>query len=722
MRLDRKLVTNLVLVGLALATTAVVYLTRDRPTQEEREARPRNLIQSFPRDELTSVRVQGGGQTLVLRAEPAPDGGTARYWVVARGEVEADAEAARSFLRALELAAFSRELDGGNADRQGFGLTTPRLELGIEFRHSRGKIAFGKQAVSPSDSSYVEVTGFGAETPRIGLIKTAALAELSVTEESLRPRWLVNTTPSDLVRFSIQRGSNPVQKFERSGPAFRRDGGERVSRTATDQLLIELGSAKATSTLEGGSEAFGADVIAMVLEPVDNRPPSRIELGGPCPGKPELLAFRRSSPHPGSYCVSAGIRRLFDGFEAALGDDLAFALRADEVETLTIERGEQKLVLTRSAQGFELAGKPPSQVELDAGNGVLSGLVSVRGEPVNAPDLAALGLEPPAATIRLVSSAVEHVPHYEERVDLGKPRPNRDLPLRRRDDGRVLLVPADAAAALIPDPERFRARRLLELTPSDFKTLVITRGAVRERLRRTEAGTFELVEPSGHEHDAGAVLEVVQALGTLEVDRWAAAQAEPAHGLDHPTVTVEIGTEKSGKPQTLRLVVGGETRGGFFATLSGYDGVFVLSKPLVYELSTSLLSRSVFVVDPSSYRGIVFRAGARSLELERRADGFVAKGATDELAPALIERLVATASALRAEAALHAGAARAGEGFEQPSLEIRFVAETPAQSRTVSIGAETSLRGESVRFARIDNVNATYAIGAAQIRELREAL
>src|SRR5262245_59942653 len=120
MRLDRKLTTNLVLVGLALSTTAVVYWTRDRPTQEQREARPQNLIQAFPRDELVRVQIQHDGQTLALRAEPAPDGGTARYWVVARGEVEADAEAARSFLRALELAAFSRELAASDADRAGF--------------------------------------------------------------------------------------------------------------------------------------------------------------------------------------------------------------------------------------------------------------------------------------------------------------------------------------------------------------------------------------------------------------------------------------------------------------------------------------------------------------------------------------------------------------------------------------------------------------------------
>ncbi len=722
MRLDRKLVTNLVLVGLALATTGVVYLTRDRPTSEEREARPRNLIQLFPRDELVRVRIRQGDRTLALRAEPAPDGGTTRYWVVGRGEVEADAEAARSFLRALELSAFSRELDAAKADRAAFGLTEPSLELEVEFRRSRGKISIGKQATSPSDSSYVEVTGFGADAPRIGLIKTGALAELSVTEESLRPSWLVSYTPSDLVRFSIRRGSGAEQRFVRSGPAFRREGGERVSRTASDQLLIELGSARATSTLEGGNDAFGADAIAMVLEPTENRPVARIELGGPCPGKPELLAFRRTSPQPGSYCVSPGIRRLFEGFAAHLDDDTAFALRADEIETFTLERGEQKLVLKRTEQGFELAGKPPSKVELETGNGVLSGLVSVRGEPVNAPDLAALGLEPPAATIRLASSAVEHIAHYEERVDLGKPRPNRDLPLRRRDDGRVLLVPADVAAALIPDPERFRARRLLELTPSDFKTLVIRRGAVRERLRRTDTGTFQLVEPAGHEHDAGAVLGLVQALGTLEADRWAAPKPEPAHGLEHPTLTVEIGTEKSGKPQTLRLVVGAETRGGFFATLTGHEGVFVLPKPLIYELSTSLLSRSVFVVDPASYRGIVFRAGTTTLELERRADGFVAKAGVGELAPALIERLVATAGALRAEAALHAGPARAGEGFERPWLEIRFLGEEPAQSRTIRVGAETSLRGESVRFARIDHVDATYAIGAAQVRELREAL
>jgi len=722
MRLDRKLVTNLALVGLALATTAVVYVTRDRPSDEERAARPRNLIQSFPRDELQLVELRRPGEKLRLRVEPAPDGGTSRYWLSGRGEVEADAEAARSFLRALELAAFSRELDANDADRAAFGLTAPSLELEVEFRRSRGKVAIGKRAVSPGDSSYVEVSGFGADAPRVGLVKTAAVEELSVTEQSLRPRWLVSYTPSDLSRFSIQHGSQPSLRFERLGPAFRKEGGERVSRGASDQLLLELGSARAATTLEGGAEAFGPDSIRMVLEPSDGRPAARIELGGPCPGRPELVAFRRSAPQPGSYCVSPGIPRLFEAFAARLSDDSAFALRADEVETLTVEHGERKLVLRRAGKAFELAGETPSEVELDAGNEVLAGLVALRGEPLAEPNLAALGLEPPAATIRLASSAVEHVAHFEERVDVGKPLPNRDLPIRRRADERVLVVPAEAATALLPNPDRFRARRLLDLTPSSFKTLSLVHGATRERLRRTATGTFELVEPAGFEHDAGAVLELVQALATLEADRWASARAEAAHGLDRPTVTAELGLEKAGKAESLRLTVGAETRGGFFASLSGHDGVFVLPKPLVHDLTTSLLSRSVFVLDPGSFRSIVFRAGARSLELERRGDVFTPKRAEDEIAEPLVERLVALASALRAEAALHVGPPKPNEGLEQPSLEIRFGSDAAGESRTIRVGAETALRGESVRFARIDGVDATYAVGAAQIREIREAL
>ena len=721
MRFDRNLLVNLGLLALALSTALFLFLTRDRVTQDESAARPNNLIPVLRPEQLTRVVVQRGADSLVLEVRPEGNAG-ARYLLGSRAEVEADPEAARSFLRALELSSFVRKLELEGADRKVLGLSSPRARLRVEFRGLSGEVAIGKNAVTPSDSSYVEVSGFGGKK-RLGLVRTSALDELLVTEDDLRPRWLVSYAPSELAQLIFRDGEAPAVTLQRSGPSFRRAGGKRVAREVTDRLLLELSRARIERVATGLDASFPAESrFRAEFHPTEQRAPVQLELGGACPGDPQLVAFRRTSPQPMSACVVPTVRDLFADSMVQGIDPAVFALHADEVESVAIERGGERLALRRSAKGFELEGPTHSEIELGAGNRVLEALLGVRGKPMDPPHLAKLGLLPPAGTVRLVSSTIEGIARYEEVVEMGRPRPDGELALRRLSDGAVLLVPRDTARAFTPDSTDLRGRRLLDFGPSELKTLELEWPGVHERLARTDGGVFELLEPRGFEHDAELVLGLVQQLGTLEADRWVSPKDDGTFGLATPSLQVRAQLNPAERA-AVRLTIGRETSGGYFGALDGTPGVFVVPKAFVHDATTLLLSRSVFVLELSAFDAIELELGARRLRLERQGDGFSPHGGSPELAPALVERLLANLSTLRAEAALHTGPARKAEGLEHPVLRIRLTAaKNQGQNLVFTFGAETSLRGTSVRFARRSDVDATYGVPASSLRGILEAL
>jgi hypothetical protein len=740
MRFDRNLWVNLGLVALALSTALILFLSRDRVTRDEREARPNNLIPVFRPEQLTRVVVERGKDSLVLAVRASADAGPPRYLLGSAEAIEADPEAARSFLRALELSSFLRRLEAEGADRATLGLAAPRARIRLEFRGLSGEILVGKLAAAARDESYVEVRGFGGE-PSLGLVRSSALDELLLTEDSLRPRWLLSYGPAELAQFSVQEGDAAPLIFSKAGPAFRVANGPRVDRKLTDRLLLELSRARIVRVANGIDALFSrSGALRAEFRPVGQRPLVSFELGGPCPGEGGLLAFRRLSPQPINACVEPGVRGLFAELSSPRADEAVFALHADEVESVVVERDGKRLAFRRSPKGFELEVKGSPAVELDAGNHFLESLLAVQGQPVSAPDFTALGLTPASGTVRLVSSAIEGIARYEERVELGRPRPGGELPLVRSHDGAVLLVSAEAARAFTSDGRELRSRRLLDFGPSELQTLELEWPGGRERLRRTDSGVFELLEPRGFEHDPELLLALLQRLGTLEADRWASATDGGQFGLTSPSLRVRAtlnrpasgpspgaSTEPSGAATAatadLQLTVGAETSGGYFGALEGVPGVFVLPKAFVHDASTWLLDRSVFVVDLSRFDAIELELGSRRLKLERLGDGFAPKTGSPELAPAMIERLLATLTTLRAEAALHLGPARAGEGFENPALKVSFSsARAAAETRVVRFGAESSFRGTSIRFARRSGVDATYGVLASSLREVLEAL
>lgn len=715
MKLARSTLVNGLIAALALGTTVLVVMTDDEPTTTDLEARANNLIPSFPREELVSISARAGTGSWTLTIAAAPDGGRNEYRLRAPDPLEADSDAVDALIRTLELAGAVRRLEAAEADRAVLGLTKPRAVLEVVFEHARYEIRVGNEALTPADTTYVEVATQNGST--VHLVRTDLTQELLLPTDALRPRSALPVTLGEALEFEWSQGDSKVS-LERKGPSFFDENKQRVRRDSLERLGLELERVKIEQFLESSvaERALAPDASALRVKLTTKDRSLAFRAGGSCPNQPHLEVLIRTAPSEAAGCVAKGLRQLFVETTGALLDNTPFALRTDEVEALHLVRGSEVLELTRAESGFRLKAQGNLEVALEAGNTRLDALTRTTAERVTQPS-SALGLDKPAGRLRLSSTVIDGVPRFEESVDIGAPRADGRLPVRRSTDGVTLLVPADAAWAYAADSTLLKPRRLLEFGPSELSSLTIRATGTEQKLVRA-GDAFQLVEPQGHQHDPSLVLDLVQALGTLNADRWVSDVSEPKHGLGDPQAVLLL--ELGGKaPKRIELRLGARTSGGVFASIDTIPGTFVLPRTFANQATTLLLSRSAFTTDPAELSLIVLESSGRSVTLERRGEGFSASDSA--LAPAAVERLVQAVANLRPEYAVHTGKPRANEGFDKPSLLVRMT-EASGRQRVVRVGATDTHRGIAVYFVRTDGVDATYVIDERLVRGVLEEL
>ncbi|HWA76860.1 MAG TPA: DUF4340 domain-containing protein, partial [Polyangiaceae bacterium] len=701
MKLERSVLINSAVLLLALGTGAALFVTRERPTTSQREARAHNLFASFPSQELLSLQVRSRHGTLELERKSTPDGGSPQYTL--KGNIPADPEAAEALIRALEMGAFLRQFQVSEVDRAKFGLEPAQAELHARFARAELGLRAGKAALTPAGTTYVETTA-GGET-RVGLVKTETLKELFPNPDDLRPTALIPHSVSEFAAIHYRDGGLDVALHRGQGPAWLDQKNQRVRRDTVEHLLLELGTLKAESFLELGAARAALDrdgALSATFTLKASNQELGLRVGSACPSNPEKLVAERIGANPAAACVVGGLRRAFAEAAQKLADSSPFALHTDEIESLLIERNQKKLELTRSERGFSLTSPARADVALNVGNARLDALLQAEAEPVSEPDLGALGLNLPLGTVRLRSSSIEGNPRFDEVLELGRPRADGALPVRRREDGKVLLLPREAARAYVVDSTLLRPAKVLEFGPSELTSLEISWDHERELLRRGPGGSFELSEPRGLSHDGALVLELVQALGTLSTERWVADSDDGSFGFEQPRVRAKLElTPRDAGTSAITLLVGANTAGGAFAELSGSPGVFVLEKALVTRLTTLLVSRALISEELSAFARIELAHSGKTLTLLKQGSGFVAAQGSD-LSPALVERAIEALRNLRAEAAVHTGPARAEEGTNTPTLTVRLTSSASGNlPRTLRFGTADTFQEQRVFHARI---------------------
>lgn len=725
--LKRQLV-NLALVAAALVLLVVVLSTKGTVTTSEKDARSFNLLSAYREDDITRLTLTRDGKRLVLVRVTSGDAGDTSWNIEEPVKEEADAYAVDKLLGSLEFARFVRRIKPEEVNRAEFGLDRATWKLELEMGAVRFALTLGKEAASPPGARYLALEAKGGPENGVFIVSRELVKELDVDAGELRGRQMMPYTSNQLAAVVITGSDGVERKLKSAGrDRWRFDGMEadvRVNRDVFDQVLIQFARTKAEHFLdvkEAEAALAGGKNVRLVLTPKDaGKAKGLLEVGGRCPKSENDVVALRREPDPLAACVPASVLPGLDTEVAALVDKGLSSLRKDEVESLVITRGDKKLELERKEGGFVLRSPVKGDVELETGNRRIESIVRAQGELVPDAKLAELGLAPPAGKLTLRSSAESDDKVVEELVEIGKADKDGKLAVRRVADGAVLRVDADVARALDADSTLVRSLKILDFANADFRSLEVRGHGLEQRIRREAAGQLVMDLPKGKNHDAALTANAIDELAGLSADRWVSDHDDKSFGLDSPELTLKLAYAAGDAGVKERVIsVGATTTGGAYAKLDGEPGVFVLPRRALEAVDTWFLDRAVFMVTPDSATRVELERQGKKLVLEKRSDRFV-RASGVELAPARVAELVDTLLALRAEAAVALGPAKAGYGFETPEVVVR-IERSDAGPKSFRIGAGDAWRGQSIHYARAEGVDATYVIAKTKARVLIDA-
>lgn len=711
MTFGRSELASLVLAALAVASAVLVFATRTAPTTGETSERAEHLFSVFRKDTITGFSLELGKERVELER-------TGEHFELKAPvrEPADEAEVAR-LLDGIGFATFQRRLP--DPDRNRLGLATPRAKLVLVMNGARRTLSLGSDAPAPAGSAYVEVDdGKGRVTT--GVVTREVRALLLVRADDFRRHALLDFGTREIAELAIERAGSALGLTRGNGVAFRIDGRTLVDRDRAAPLLAAVSGLTASRFVELASaekSRGSAAWLTVRVKPRDSQHKTAVlELGGACPLSPgEILAIARA-PALRAACIKENVLSLLSVEPSVLVLTAPFTARKDEVETLALERGGKSLVMTRSGSGFILKKPSEANIDLETGNQRLESILRAPGDIVQNPAPAELGLEPPSGRAVVTLIGDDDKP-TEERLDLGRTKADGTLAVRRGEDGVVLLLGRDAARAFEVDSTLLRSPKVLDFPLSALSELELA--APEHQLLRRAPNGFSLALPPGFQHDGELATRAVLALGSLTAQRFVADADDGSFGFGEPTLTAKFRIDQADAGVTERLlVVGRSSPGGYFAKLADTPGVFLLERAVAERLSVLLIDRGVFIADPATLARVTFASGAKKLELERRA-GELAPSAGGTIDPRALAPALEALGSLRAEAALHSGPARTSEGFSEPALRVTLEPSAGfGPKRSFSIGKSDSYLGQNVRFARVDRVEATFAIAEAKLRPM----
>lgn len=736
--------TTIALSALALGVgVSVLWLDRESVTTTEAEARKKNLFEAYRPDDITELTITAAGKTARLIRGDLDDAGQHGWQVEIDGARSAADERARDQLvSALEMGTAERWVPKDAVDQRGFGLDPGRIAVTVAMGRITLRLRVGGPAPSPEGSRYAEVEGRG-----VAVITRELAAALSTDPTALRSRALLPYAEGDVESLWILELDGLERRFSRAagagsghGAGFRLDGpapqgNARASAAAMEKIWGTIGALEADPYLDRttAEKAFERRVTLHLWPRSATKEHAILDLGGPCPGHPESVIALRIEPDRATACVAAGLVDDLLAPMASLVDRRLVGATADQVTEVKIESAGRTLELARKGPQWHLRVPEDRSVDADAGRAFLDALLALEGDSFAPRDLRSS----PRATVRVVSlvPTASADGGDDERVETLEILPEQDglVPVRRIEDGAVLLVPKDRAAALFPDVTALRSRKLFDESLESVRALRVESGGHVQRFQRDASGAFKLQEPTGEGLVADGILagDVAATLGSLSVERWIGADTG-TYGLDRPRLVIEAeidGGKDGGPGRSIRVALGAPSTSGSFARAGSDPTVFLAPRALEEAADRWLLDRTTTAVAPETLaRATLTGEGGKRLVIERSGDTLRVAGVpASPVSTARAATIRDALSELTAEGAVSVGPAEKTQGFDKPRLDVRIERAAVGTSDKVPpvrlrFGAADSFKGTSVVYVRRDGVAATWAVAWGKVRALQDAL
>ena len=695
--------TTIALCVGAVLLVALLLWDRDRVTTDEAADRKYQLFDAWRGDEIAEVTItlrdrELGDREMRLTSSADDDGSLS--WSLEEGGtvVDVDEQAVGQYLISLEFAAFERRIQG--LEREALGLTAPRVMVQLQMGKLSYTLRLGKDAPSPPGAVYAELEG-GSRGPQTYVVSKELREALEISPGALRARDLVPYLSIELQSFEL-KGPEVSWTLSRGGWGGRTAGAfmltaaapigkVRASRREVDGWLRVLGRLEIDrfTDLPPADDPAAHELVQTPLQ--EGKPIGRLVIGGACEGGGTLIVRRQ--PRPTAGCVSEQVARsILIPPERLVDHHLVGTAETDIVE-LELSGGGITVELARTQAGWHMRKPDDLSVDQETMKPLVEGLGTAEGKrlpPAEAVELDKLGLAEPRARVRIIglperagsAAATERSEHLE--VGHGM---DGIVHVRRLDDGAVFAVDADVASFLLPRPSALRSTQIYDLPLSRIRSLTLDCDGRRQRISRDLQGAWTVLEPELEAlgADLAGANRFADQLRKLHGVRWATEHPEPGQQLDRPWCTIEAvvagkthGGETEEVTRQLRVVLGAEVQGGYYAQHDGADAVFVAPRSLGSAARRWLLDRAALLFDSNDIARLTLTGrGDRRLVIDRQGGKWVVEDDPTSRADTQVMRGL---EQLLAEGVVHLGAAGLQEGMADPVLTIR-----PTQHRNTDM-------------------------------------
>jgi hypothetical protein len=754
------------LVGAMVVAGGWVLFDRDKPTTGEQSARAGLLLRVWRQDDVTRITIVRGSETIELVREGE------RWSLTSPRAVPADLLSVTQLLNVLGGARAERAVGVANEkDRATFGLTNPRATVDVAMKGVAIHLVLGADVTAESDGgapdAYVEVASYGDEKGGVFVVAADVWRAIDRGADAYRdPSLLGSRVSFDFTKVAVHTHDGGGVTLDRSPHAtWRVSSGTpqspvRADIDKVDALFQTFAGLKASPFVPDTTpvDASQGGTIDITL---GGEPPLAVTYGGACPGVEKSVVVQLKAQQTSTGCVprvtlealGLGADKYVDAhlFALQFGTETT---KISEIEAVKIEQaGKVILDVERRGDGLHMRAPDEEQVTHDATDHWLARLAAMQGvvlAPASLPSMDALGLATPQTKVTLrrrvdpitLGTADAGPDDWEQVIEIGAPvddtsstPPRKVVYVRRLDDGAIVRLAVNDVLSLgataVLD---LRSPTLLDVSADTIDRITTTTtipGTIAFDLERpTPTGMFGMSSPKGLGIGASSVLsDAMRALATLSCERWAADRDDGSFGLASPQATIAIrrhlafGADASAVPTDLAIDFGARAPDGIFARARGRDAVCVVPEGKLLALLRPPVDLSVVGFDPTDAPTIVVTKGATKRAV--RFDGKLWHDAPDAGLPLgdVAARSFADALAgLRAESVVHLGAPTADEGMGAPALVVEQIDDTGKRIKRVTIGSLGKLENTPIRYARVDGLDATYALLRDDVDKILSAM
>ncbi|MDX2054723.1 MAG: DUF4340 domain-containing protein [Polyangiaceae bacterium] len=716
-------------IALAVASLGIALTTFMLPTTDEVALRSQHLLPTFVPSEVYALAFTRDGVTFRLERQLSKE--PAEWELLSPEKGEADVALLDKILRGLESANFVRRLSTDSLNQPALGLKPPRFSLTFSTRQQSCTLTQGNPVPGQNSQSYVEISCAGDRMANVYVVESKVTDDWKFDLNALRRVQFLpyGSVEVSAVEQHVRGVTKRLERDERGLWYVRTEKRHLVERQAVDRLfetLADMDGALPTDWNKASLEqAKDPNTLSLTLFPLDTKNPrATLRFGTPCPSDPNLVLALRIEPHPVALCVQPSFVTRLQLADKDLTSRRLFWLRSDEVEKLRIVSDARRLVLERSNSAFLLKEPQRIEVPLEPGNTRLEALTSLSGQPVEEE------LTPPFTLIELESQALSDPASFTESVRVGAPNAQGKCVVERTSDGARFLLSSEQAQVLRPDATLMKPLNVLDIPRSRISEVRISGPNFEQTLGQSAPGAYALrTAARAVPHDAALIDSIIGTLSALRAERWVSDEVQMSHGLSdgrafHLKLHLSAPAAASSEPvlpQNITLTLGARTRQGYFASVDTLAGVFIVTSATFDTLTTWALDRSLCQIAPGTAEAITLRKDRQTVTLRAQGEGWAAvDNEGREITQGLEDALEALAS-LRAEAALHVGAALPEEGLTQPWLSVAVTPKDAREgARMCEFGAGDSWRNTSIYYLRRSGTPATFAIARSELQALLE--